>query len=337
MRTSQRSPRLFRNHEWFLCICCFLFTPFDPIFGSVVLSEMKATRIFAACLAGFFLASCERRVATADWWHGEQERIELSHRLELQQFRYDRLGRGDAEKYANLLRSNAEAAARVKELRDRQGKLAEEVRGLEEGWKNFRTTVLSERRQDALGAKFATFTVASGRSYEEVCVSSIDDAGVSIRHASGSARLRFADLSVEHQTFFGLEQDLASTALARESENARHYDQWVENGVEAQQAKEEWRVEIARNEEVAARKVRADFQASLLAASSQRALAQPARTFSSSRYDRNFYHSYSPYRNYTNYYYVAPSRCVTPYISRQALVDQWGAEFRRKMATFSGQ
>jgi hypothetical protein len=298
---------------------------------------MKGTQCFSACLAGIFLASCERRVATADWWHGEQERIELSHRLELQQFRYDRLGRGDSEKYSDLLRGNAEVEALVKELRDRQGKLAEEVSGLEVGRKNFRATVLSERRQDALGAKFATFTVTSGRSYEEVCVSSIDDAGVSIRHASGSARLRFSDLTVEQQTLFGLEQDLASTALARESENAREYDQWVQTGVAAQQAKEERRLETARRDEGLARKERADFQASLLAASSQRALAQPARTFSSRPRYGYYYDSYPHYWSNSNYYYVAPSRCVVPYISRQARVNQLGAEFRREMATRSGK
>lgn len=301
----------------------------------------KPLRLLAFPFAGLFvawgLAGCDRRAPSADWWQGERERIELSHRVELMHFRYDQLGVGDFEKFEALQQANVATAARLKSLRERQGALAEEVRALEDGWSDFRKNVLREQRQNALGAKYATLTSASGRSYKDVAVAAIDDAGVSIRHASGSARLRFEDLSAEQRALFGLEPDLATAAIARETESAQGYYEWLQNGIEARQAKEERRMEIARQEKVAADRVRAEFQAKLMVAVSQRPLDQPARSYPSRTY-YNRYDSYYPhYRTYSNYYYVAPSRCVIPSLSRQMRVNQLGEQFRRAQATFSGK
>ena len=292
----------------------------------------------AVVVAVFCAVGCEEKRHSADWWQGEQERLELTHRLELQQFRFEQAYSREFEEFQKLQRSTSATAGLLKSLRQQHLELSEDVESLQNHWAQFRESILRDQRQRAVGKVFETISLTSGKTYENVSVASIDDAGVTIRHADGSARLRFADLNAGQRLFFGLEADLALAAAEKESQDALAYEQWInERMVSIQQQKAEASA-LTRRDQVAAAELRESQASQLLAASSARALAQPARSVSGRSW--SYYDSYPRYSRYTNYgsyvpsvrygYYSQPNstRCYT----RQAVVEQMGNTFRQSFA-----
>lgn len=167
-----------------------------------------------------------------------------------------------------------------------------------------REDFLRSRREAVIGKTFETFTAWSGRTYHEVSVSSVDDAGVTIRHADGAARLRYEVLSDDQRQLFGLDAESALAAAAKERTDAVEYESWIDRWWVANREKEAERDRLAAIEK-ASRIVSAPSNDQQIVAANVSPLAKPATAFSSrgSRYSRR----YNRYRSsYSNYYYPVP-------------------------------
>lgn len=265
--------------------------------------------IAAVILAGFFSSSCKEGGQAAGWWQGEQQRIELSHELELKRYRFEQTYSRDYEEFEKLRQSTENAATLLKSLRKERLALTEEIELSEARWADFRESMIRDQRQRAIGRTFETFSVVSGRTFEKVSVSEIDDAGVTIRHTDGSARLRYADLDASQRLLFGLEADLAQAAVQQESQDAAEYEGWIETRMARLEEKKEMSSLVAKRDESEARQKRAEQLRQQIAASNARPLAKAATSFGNSswRYS-NHTSSYRTYRpTYRYVYYASPT------------------------------
>jgi len=197
--------------------------------------------------------------------------------------------------------------------------LQAELEEMQSQWTDFRRSTIREQRQRAMGKTFEVLQSSSGRTFNDVRVSVIDDGGVTIRHADGSARLGFEDLDARQRAFFGLEADLSLAAAEKESRDAAAYERWVEAGLAQNEAKSQRASEIAMREAADARRKQTALLGRQLAAANERPLAQVAtsvgnRSWSSSRYSSS-YQTYRPTYRYVYYYnvpaYSAASRFPT--------------------------
>ena len=284
----------------------------------VVISQLQkqlasgATVIVAALLA----VGCGKNQDQAGWWQGEQQRIELSQQLELKKYRYEKTYSRDFEQLEKLRRSTPPTIALLQSLRLQRQTLGEQIESLEGQWVSFRETAIREKRQHAMSKTFEKFSLVSGRTFVAVSVASIDDSGVTIRHADGSARLRFADLDAKQRVFFGLEADLALAAEQQETRDAADYERWVQARMVVIDEMKLKEAEIARRDQLETRRLRVESAARLAANSSVRPLAQPAtnvgsRSWSYSGNYSNYRASRSAYRYV--YYYNTPSCNTSSY------------------------
>lgn len=103
---------------------------------------------------------------------------------------------------------------------------------------------IEARRAEEIGKTHKVYETGDGRVYRDVTVTSITDAGISIRHAEGTARLGFERLSAEQREQFGITREGAAALLARERNARAAYEahlaakqkEWQEK---QQQAREE--------------------------------------------------------------------------------------------------
>ncbi len=263
---------------------------------------------FIATAVAFSLSGCEKQQNQTAWWAGEQERMELTHQLDLQKFRYDQVYTGDFTELGHVHAKSQAAAARAVSLRREQAELSREVDSLNSQWPKFRESTLRSQRQRAMHKTFETLRLASGRKFQKATISSIDDAGVTIRHAVGSARLRFTDLDAGERVFFGLEADLALAAHEKETRETVAYELWVAKRMESIHLSEVAMASDIHRHEPASRGKSSDSPAPQIVASNVRPLRQPAKSVGSS--DNGGYR-YSSHRNYyPTYRYIydqAPS------------------------------
>ena len=257
----------------------------------------------AAAAAVFGLIGCSPDEDSAAWWGGEQKRVELSHQLELKSFRLDQVVTPDYEEFEGLRSSVANNAGHLETLRQRRNGLVDQVDSLEAQRSGFRTAAIQGQRQRAIGRSFDRFDLVSGRQFQKVTISAIDDSGVTVRHSDGSARLRFDDLDTEQRQFFGLEPDLATAAMEKESQDTANYERWIDGQMAALNDKKEKLSADAQREKLENQRQRTELAARQIAASGSRALAQTGTSLSSS--PTHFSSSYPRYRtNRTTYRYV---------------------------------
>lgn len=291
----------------------------------------------AVIVAAFLAVGCGENPDQVGWWQGEQQRIELSQQLELKQFRYDQGDSRDFEQLEKLHHSSALAAAALKSLHQQRLALGDEVDSLEGQWAEFRESTIRGQRQVAMGQTFENLTSATGRTFVAVTVAAIDDAGVTIRHADGSARLRFADLSASQRVFFALEADLALAAEDKETQDAADYEQWVRTRMVAIEEKKQQDSESAKRDALANQRTRAALATQLASASASRTLARPTSDVGNRSW--SYSDSYSSHRSYRptyRYVYydhtphygcgpalnVYPRRHVSPYSYTSAVVHK---------------
>lgn len=300
----------------------------------ITLPHQIIAPIGAVFVAAGLLTGCDNNQNDIGWWQGEQQRIELSNQLELKKFRFDRSGAQDFKELQALRQSTSEATASLKSLREQRLVLGEQLQSLQAGWADFRVSTLGQLRQRAMGKTFEKLSLRSGREFVGVSVAAIGDSGVTIRHADGSARLRFADLDATQRVFFGLDQELASVAEAEENKDAAAYEQWVNQRIATLDEKKSRDAESTRREELAAQRTRAQLASQLLASTNNRPLAQPAssvgtysRRYTSDRSYRPFYrHVY--YYNAPDYHCqptpmnFCPSPVRTPYVQQPPVVKR---------------
>lgn len=84
------------------------------------------------------------------------------------------------------------------------------------------------RRAEAMGKRMERFETMTGRIYKDVRITRISDAGISLSHADGAARLRFEDLSPEQRQYFGINGEDAAEVYAREMKARAAYEKLVE-------------------------------------------------------------------------------------------------------------
>lgn len=257
-------------------------------------------------LISLFLGACNQDKRQAGWWDGEKERIELTHQLELKNYRFEQHLGSDFESLQKVRAASQQVAARRTMLESEKALLVAEVNSLQEKWVGFRTAAIQAHRQRVIGKSFDTFALDSGRSFEKVSISAISDSGVTIRHSDGSARLQFEDLNSEQRLLFGLEQDLALAAHQKETKSAAEYERWVDTRLASNQAKKKQEAETARLAEITASRTRADLMASQMASVNVSPLSRPSSSgvYSSSR----SYRSRPTYYN-TNYYSTGYTYC----------------------------
>jgi len=272
---------------------------------------MKIIPSASVVLASLFLGACNQENHQAAWWEAEKERIEVSQQLELKKYRLEQFLGSEMEDLQKVRSASEKLAARRQSLESQKSLVVAEVNSLEEQWTGFRQSMIQGQRQRALGKSYDKLVLASGRSFEKVSISDINDSGVVIRHSDGSARLRFEDLNAQQRLLFGLEEDLAIAAHQKETQGAAEYERWVDTRLASSKAKKD-EAEAARREQVAA----ADrARANLLARQTISASVSPLSRSSSSV-------SYSSYRvrsrptfysaGYTTYNYCRPviTRCA---------------------------
>lgn len=190
--------------------------------------------------------------------------------------------------------------------------------------------MIHDQRQQAIGRHFETLDLASGRKFQQVTVSTIDDAGVTIRHAHGSARLHYGELDAKQRLNFGMEAGLALAAEEKESKASVAYEQWIEDRVTTVHENEVKASALAKREERSAARDYSQLVARQAALTKTRPLGQaPTVVGSGSRY--GYYSSYRTSRPYyyNPYYYNAPAsqayprpcyRAVTQYPSSKPVV-----------------
>lgn len=86
---------------------------------------------------------------------------------------------------------------------------------------------IEERRATAMGAELDSFSGVDGKIYREVVITRIDDGGISIRHATGTARLRYADLTSSQKEQFGIDPADALATYRLEATVRNEYEQAV--------------------------------------------------------------------------------------------------------------
>ena len=286
----------------------------------------KTTAWTAVVAAVLGIVSCDGNEDQAAWWGGEQQRIELSHQLELKQFRLDQVVTRDFAEFEALRRSAPSNAERLETLRQRRNALDDQVASLQARRAEFRLAAVNDQRQRAIGQTFEKLDLVSGRNFDKVTVSAIDDSGVTIRHSVGSARLRFDDLDAGQRLFFGLEADLAVAAVKRESQDAVDYERWIDGQMAAIDDKKQKVSADARHEQLETQRNYSELAARQLAASSSRPLAQTGTSLASSptRYSSSSsrYRTYRPSYRYV-YYNNTPSWSC--YSASRPVLTRYGA------------
>lgn len=255
---------------------------------------------------GVFHAGCGQ-ADNSVWWQQEQERLELSHRLELVTFRHDQVHSTDLEELSQLKDQADSNFAHLAMLKGQRAELTSELGDMERERSGFLGSILEHQRRLMVGKSFDRFTTSSGRSFESASVSAIDDAGVTIRHSAGSARLRFEDLDSQQRIMFGLEEELALEAKRVETREALAYDQWIDGKMSSIREKEERLSQTASREAKSAQLQRAAAASRLLASASVRPLARPATSFGNGSSSSRYYSSYRTPRSYYRYVYYQPS------------------------------
>ncbi len=234
------------------------------------------------------LPGCGQRDEGLGWWEMEQERIRLSHRLELQRYRLEKADtRPDPARVDAAKAKEAEARDAAEKLQEAKARLVLEVAELKEDIDYLGMVGVQTRRERAMGQSMVEFEAAGGRIYHDATILSIGDAGIALRHRDGSARLKFSDLTTEQQEWFGLEPDAAMAAEKSERERATAYERWINAQMVAIDEKRERESSAALAAQVAAdngKRIRAAAMAARSIESRyHREAGQSRRVLSSSR------------------------------------------------------
>lgn len=83
---------------------------------------------------------------------------------------------------------------------------------------------IEQRRAEETGRSYKVFKTRLGWTYRDVTVTQITDAGISIIHADGSARLGFDRLTPEQREQFGITEEGAEARVALEEKAQAAYE-----------------------------------------------------------------------------------------------------------------
>ncbi len=252
------------------------------------------------------LAGCDGTRQNAEHWELERETIELTHRLKLAEYRLGGGRTGDAGDPALIRNMLSEQDLAKQELMCSRTDLTAQIDNLEHLLGEIASADIRKRRQDAVGVKFETLTLADGRVLKNVKISAVEDGGVAIRHDDGAARLGFENLTPAQRDSFGLDEVSALAARERESREALAYERQIDGELEVLRGKQELAAAEQRRRE--------DDRASrtLMARNTTEprvsALAKPATSVGGRSWSsRSYYRSYRPTYSYVYGYSAAPN------------------------------
>ncbi len=260
-------------------------------------------KIARVVLCSVALSSCEKgsNQSSSDprWIQLNGDRAELEIRVSIARMKLDR----SENQLRDLDASNAcldDLNIRQIRLLDRQAALENEITEIDDAMLSMKARHLEMSRKEAVGKKFASLRTVSGRSYDQAEIVGVTDAGIQIRHATGTARLLFQDLSEPQRHQFGLDECLAISALRIEARQLRIYDEQIDNELAAQSARQTTITESP--------------------APTQRWIAKPISAFdrfvslgSNSRKSGQVVARYNPSHRPTTYFYIPPiPRAVCP-------------------------
>jgi hypothetical protein len=280
---------------------------------------MKAIYRSFLGLIPLLLASCGDAGRDAAWWDAERERVELANRLELTNYRYDRMGGREASaEYERVRKEVAALRPRLELARAQVSRLGGEIASVEKEFTAVRERAKAERRANWVGARFPDLRAASGRLYLEVRVAAVNDAGVTIRHRDGSARLGWSDLDPRQREMFVLEERAARAAEEEEKRQALAYEKWLEEELRLQHQRERDLVVASAPKQTRSRTSAALSNVKPVAASP---LSEPARRMS----------NYAPRtrRSSTTYYYYGSYPSCYPtlrYATPASIADQFTSQ-----------
>jgi hypothetical protein len=251
---------------------------------------------FVAALFVLSNSACQRHDDQAGWWQDEQQRLELSHNLAIKEYRLQQSGYATLGEIQDLNASNKAGKKKLQDLLRQRSDLAVEVEELDKQAQAAQDKYIREIRRKITGQSFEVLVLNDGRKFQKASVVGVDDGGVAIRHESGTARLRFADLDESQRELFGLVASKSLAAEKQERVQAVAYEKWIDKSVAANQEKEHQLAQVAAQKEREAERVR-NMAATRLATSDYvRPLGQPAKSFGSvySRYSSRgpSYHYY---------------------------------------------
>ena len=172
----------------------------------------------------------------------EGSRVELEHRLAVARLRADRHDR-QTNQDLTPIRVLANLISRHRELEERKAGLIAEVHSFEESLLTARAAQIEIARSQMTGKELASLQCRSGRTFEQVKIVAIDDSGVRIRHAIGSARLGFEDLTDTQREQFGMDEGLAMAAITAESQKLHAYEQSLDEELAAIASRAAYKVE----------------------------------------------------------------------------------------------
>jgi hypothetical protein len=188
----------------------------------------------ALCLA---LTACQRPSNRAannpEFIQLEGERLSRAQREELLRMRYDRLA-GPHEEAAAISNQLESQRASVATLSERKRELEREVNALRDQKDNLRRAALRAARERAIGKQLPELTLANGRTFKQVTVTGGSEAGIQIRHATGTSRLDVNDLGPARSELYGLDPELQANAIAREETERLAYERWIERELSTQ-------------------------------------------------------------------------------------------------------
>lgn len=224
-----------------------------------------------------------------EWWRLEQRKIDLQRQIEISKMHFNCVELAKAR--STEIHSHVDnLATRRATLVANRAYLELAVINLEQNLSTIRNNSSQMTARMAAGQKFETLTTPAGKRYENVTVVRISDAGLDIRHSTGSARLGYSDLSPEMRRAFGLDPDRAQIALERESLASAQYERQINRDL-IQQALSTPK-NIVRNTPVQD-------------AATTNPLDEPGRTVASPMTAYyGYYGNYGYYRNYHTRYYT---------------------------------
>lgn len=185
---------------------------------------MKILPAIAAIALGLMGPSCQKTQSAVELeiLSNETKVVELTQKLRLLNLRWDKSVPTHHEAEATEAIAN-ESSLLLKQLREHHNSLTAEIAKLEASLATVSAQAKQAARRATKGRKMLTLTTKT-RMYEEVTITDVTDAGIQIRHRTGSTRIVCDNLSEEQITQFGLDTSSARKALEQEAKQIAAYE-----------------------------------------------------------------------------------------------------------------
>lgn len=190
--------------------------------------KLGLSLLLAISLVAGFYGYRNSVVSNEVWWENERYRADLLNQTEIAKIRLQqRTPSTESMRGETLIDQVTNNNGLLQKLREKEAFLKTDLKKIESTFFAYRETKINEQRAKVIGQKWSKFTGAGEKTFWDVTVVSVEDAGVMLRHRDGVSRLRYDDLTAEQCHNFGLEKDRAARAMDKEHVHAHAYERWV--------------------------------------------------------------------------------------------------------------